>query len=151
MVEAADNAIYLDQQHGSLTLLVFVLQRTINTLSIVMFCSIPIGKSFLIYLNKRALPSSFNWICIQNGITANSWESSLVLKLELELVSNFSTVEWNIDLFTKVHQIVNCIQTQNSVYDNIYCTQLIYIKTIKRLKDSNYEIFTIVGCSNNFD
>ena len=60
VVEAADNAIYLDQQHGSLTLLVFVLQRTINTLSIVMFCSIPIGKSFLIYLNKRALPSSFN-------------------------------------------------------------------------------------------
>ena len=59
-VEAADNAIYLDQQHGSLTLLAFVLQRTINTLSIVMFCSIPIGKSFLIYLNKRALPSSFN-------------------------------------------------------------------------------------------
>ena len=31
VVEAADNTMSLDQQHGNLTLLVFVLQRTINT------------------------------------------------------------------------------------------------------------------------
>ena len=72
----------------------------------------------------------------------------MVLKLELRVVSISVLLNEIFDLFTKDHQIINCIQTKNSVYGNC-CNHSRDYKNNKKTVTMQHLLYFVTIALNN--